>query len=314
MRLILAPMEGVVDHLMRALLTAQGGFDLCITEYVRVVDQLLPSKVFYRICPELRMGAVTPAGVPVRLQLLGQHPGWMAENAQRAVMLGSPGVDLNFGCPAKHVNRSRGGAILLNDPEQIYRIVAAVRAAVPAALPVSAKIRLGWDCTQRVADIAQAVASAGAAELAVHARTKADGYRAETIKWSLIKPLVAQLPIPVIANGEIWSAADAQRCRLLSGTRDLMLGRGALALPNLAAVIDKGVSPLSWSALLALLVHYSKLEQAGDKGAYYPSRIKQWFCYLKQHYPEAEALFQPLRTCKTTEQILALLNSAHKEC
>ncbi len=72
---------------MRDMLTRIGGFDLCITEFVRVVDQLLPSRVFTRICPELKQGGVTPAGVPVRVQLLGQEPQWLAENAVRAVQL-----------------------------------------------------------------------------------------------------------------------------------------------------------------------------------------------------------------------------------
>ena len=78
MKIVLAPMEGVVDHLMRDMLTRVGGFDLCITEFIRVVEQLLPAKTFYRLCPELLNGSVTPSGVPVRVQLLGQHPQWLA--------------------------------------------------------------------------------------------------------------------------------------------------------------------------------------------------------------------------------------------
>jgi len=132
MRIILAPMEGVVDHLMRDMLTRLGGFDLCITEFVRVVDQLLPRRVFTRLCPELLTGGKTSSGVPVRVQLLGQEPAWLAENAARAVALGSPGIDLNFGCPAKTVNKSKGGAVLLKETETLYQIAKAVRAAVPA--------------------------------------------------------------------------------------------------------------------------------------------------------------------------------------
>ena len=112
---MLAPMEGVVDHLMRDMLTRVGGYDQCVTEFVRVVDQKLPKKTFYRLCPELHHGGKTPSGVPVRVQLLGQHPQWLAENAETAIELGSPGVDLNFGCPAKTVNKSKGGAVLPPD-------------------------------------------------------------------------------------------------------------------------------------------------------------------------------------------------------
>ena len=89
MRVYLAPMEGVVDHLMRDMLTRVGGFDLCVTEFVRVVDQKLPHKTFYRLCPELHNDCKTPSGVPVKIQLLGQHPEWLAENAMTAVELGS---------------------------------------------------------------------------------------------------------------------------------------------------------------------------------------------------------------------------------
>ncbi|BEA39649.1 tRNA-dihydrouridine synthase [Escherichia coli] len=97
MRVLLAPMEGVLDSLVRELLTEVNDYDLCITEFVRVVDQLLPVKVFHRICPELQNASRTPSGTLVRVQLLGQFPQWLAENAARAVELGSWGVDLNCG-------------------------------------------------------------------------------------------------------------------------------------------------------------------------------------------------------------------------
>ena len=158
-------MEGVVDHLMRDMLTRVGGFDLCVTEFVRIVDQKLPQKTFYRLCPELHEGGKTPSGVPVRVQLLGQHPQWLAENALTAVELGSPGVDLNFGCPAKTVNKSKGGAVLLQYTELLHDIVKAVREAVPAHLPVTAKIRLGFEDKSLAIDNAVAIDEAGASEL-----------------------------------------------------------------------------------------------------------------------------------------------------
>ena len=202
-RLILAPMEGVLDPLMRELLSQINPYDLCVTEFVRVIDMLLPKRSFYKLAPELRQGGKTQAGTPVRVQLLGQSPEWLAENAVRAIELGSPGIDLNFGCPAKLVNQSKGGAVLLKEPDLIYRIIAAVRAAVPAEQPVTAKIRLGWDNPADCLTIADAVGAAGASELAVHGRTKEDGYRSETIKWEWIARIRERLSIPVIANGEI---------------------------------------------------------------------------------------------------------------
>lgn len=97
MRVLLAPMEGVLDPLVRSLLSEVNDYDLCITEFVRVVDTLLPAKTFYRLCPELKFNSRTPSGTLVRVQLLGQHPQWLAENANRAIELGSWGVDLNCG-------------------------------------------------------------------------------------------------------------------------------------------------------------------------------------------------------------------------
>lgn len=306
MQIVLAPMEGVVDHLMREMLTQIGGYDLCITEFVRVVDQKLPARVFTRLCPELLQGGKTRAGTPVRVQLLGQEPHWLAENAARAVELGSPGVDLNFGCPAKAVNKSRGGAVLLKETETLYQIVKAVREAVPAQFPVSAKIRLGYEDTSLAIANAAAIAAAGASSLAIHARTKSDGYRPPAY-WPWIAKIKQQVAIPIIANGEIWNAEQAQLCQQQSACQDIMLGRGALAMPNLAQHIRHGKPPLPWLAVLELLMHYSEFEIAGDKGKYYANRVKQWFSYLKLQYPEAQSLFSQLRLLTKSRDILTLL-------
>ena len=308
MRIVLAPMEGVVDHLMREMLTEIGGFDLCITEFVRVVDQLLPRRVFTRLCPELLQDGKTLAGTPVRVQLLGQEPEWLAENAARAVELGSPGIDLNFGCPAKTVNKSKGGAVLLRETEQLYRIVSAVRAAVPSQFPVTAKMRLGYDDTDLALDNARALAEAGASELTVHARTKADGYRPPAY-WPWIAKIRQVVAINVVANGEIWQPEHAVLCREQSTSPDIMIGRGALAQPNLAMRIKQGGAALPWPEVLALLMRYSEFEIAGDKGLYYSNRIKQWFSYLKLQYPEAEQLFAQLRLLRKSSDIVTLLQA-----
>lgn len=309
MNIILAPMEGVVDHLMRDMLTRIGGYDLCITEFIRIVDQKLPVRVFTRFCPELQNGGKTFAGTPVRVQLLGQDPNWLAENAVRAVELGSPGVDLNFGCPAKTVNKSRGGAVLLKETEQLYRIVKAVRDAVPVEFPVSAKIRLGYDDTSLTLANAAAIADAGASMLTVHARTKSDGYRPPAY-WPWIARIKQQITIPLVANGEIWNAANAALCQQQADCSDIMLGRGALAMPNLAQSIRTGAAAMPWPQVLELLMRYSEFEISGDKGQYYANRIKQWFSYLKLQYPQAADLFQQLRVLRKSSDILATLNQA----
>ncbi len=119
-KLFLAPMEGVTDFVMRDLLTRLGGIDQCVTEFLRVTDTLYPEKVFFENCPELKMGSRTRAGTSVFVQLLGGKADPLAQNALRAVELGALGIDLNFGCPAKTVNRHDGGASLLKSSNRIF--------------------------------------------------------------------------------------------------------------------------------------------------------------------------------------------------
>ncbi|QLR23553.1 tRNA dihydrouridine(16) synthase DusC [Citrobacter sp. RHBSTW-01013] len=303
MRVLLAPMEGVLDSLVRELLTEVNDYDLCITEFVRVVDQLLPAKVFHRLCPELHNNSRTPSGTRVRIQLLGQYPQWLAENAARAVELGSFGVDLNCGCPSKLVNGSGGGATLLKDPELIYRGAKAMREAVPDHLPVTVKVRLGWDNSDRQFEIADAVQQAGASELAVHGRTKEQGYKAEHINWQAIGEIRQRLTIPVIANGEIWDWQSAQDCMAISGCDAAMIGRGALNIPNLSRVVKYNEPRMPWPDVVMLLQKYTRLEKQGDTGLYHVARIKQWLGYLRKEYSEATALFQEIRALNNSPDI-----------
>ncbi len=296
MTVLLAPMEGLLDFVLRDILTRVGGIDRCVSEFIRITDQLLPERVFIRIVPELLNGSRTPAGVPVRAQLLGSDAACMADNAARLAEMGSAGIDINFGCPAKIVNRHGGGAALLQDPEAVGRIVAAVRRAVPAGVPVSAKMRLGYNDDAQAEDCAQAIDSAGACELVVHARTKADGYRPPAY-WERIADIRRVVRLPVIANGEIWSLADAQRCRDVSGCDMLMIGRGAVADPGLGRAIQGGaLTPVTWPQLLPHIADFwllvcSRLDAKSRAG-----RLKQWLNFLRRRFPEAEVAYQQLKT------------------
>ena len=308
MRVLLAPMEGVLDSLVRELLTEVNDYDLCITEFLRVVDQLLPVKSFYRLCPELHNNSLTPSGTRVRVQLLGQYPQWLGENAARAVELGSWGVDLNCGCPSKLVNGSGGGATLLKDPELIYRGAKAMREAVPGHLPVTVKVRLGWDSGERRFEIADAVQQAGASELVVHGRTQEDGYKAERIDWQAIGEIRQRLTIPVVANGEIWDWQSAQDCLAATGCDAVMIGRGALNVPNLSRVIKYNEPRMPWPQVVELLQKYTRLEKQGDTGLYHVARIKQWLSYLRKEYLEAADLFSAVRTLQDSTSIARTIN------
>jgi tRNA-dihydrouridine synthase C len=237
--ILLAPMEGVLDHSLRDVITRVGGIDRCVSEFIRVTDRLLPARVFLRLMPELQHGSRTPAGVPVRAQLLGSDPAVLADNAARLAELGAEGVDLNFGCPAKTVNRHRGGAVLLDEPELVHAIVAAVRRAVPATVPVSAKMRLGHRDEERLLDNARGIAAAGAQELVVHARTKVHGYRPPAYwdRIARVREALAGSGTRVVANGEVWTEDEARQCLSESGCDALMLGRGLVADPGLALAV-----------------------------------------------------------------------------
>ena len=313
--ILLAPMEGLLDFVLRDILTRVGGIDRCVSEFIRVTGTLLPDRVFTRIVPELDHGGRTPAGVPVRAQLLGSDPVCLAENAAKLAALGPAGIDLNFGCPAKGVNHHRGGAVLLDEPELIAEIVAAVRRAVPRHMPVSAKMRLGYSDGSRALECALAIAGGGAEELVVHARTKADGYRPPAY-WERIQDIRAAVTIPVIANGEIWNVGDASRCRTLSGCNALMLGRGIVADPGLALAIKvrdlstpaDSIRPyhcvnsaaadwtLSWPALLPFVADFWQIVGAHIALHHRSGRLKQWLNFLRRRYPEAQAAYAAVRT------------------
>jgi len=279
--------------------------DRCVSEFIRVTGTLLPDKVFLRYLPELHHGGRTLAGTPVRAQLLGSDPACMAENAARLAALGPEGIDLNFGCPARVVNRHGGGAALLREPEQIAQVVAAVRRAVPAAMPVSCKMRLGYDDAALAVACAQAMADAGACEIVVHARTKQDAYRPPAY-WEQIPAIRAAVRVPVVANGEIWTLQDALRCRAASGCDALMLGRGMVADPGLALALrahDSGQSvgqPLPWAALVPHLLAFWALVCAQLEPRQRAGRLKQWLNLLRRRYPEAQAAYDTVRVL--TEQ------------
>jgi tRNA-dihydrouridine synthase C len=305
-KLILAPMEGVLDPLMRDVFTQINDFDLCITEFIRIVDALLPERVFHRVCPELHNHGLTTSNTPIRVQLLGQHPQWMAENAVRAIELGSHGVDINFGCPSKAVNKSKGGAALLKTPDEIYNIVKHVKTSIGTNNTLSIKIRLGFDDTSLLDEIVDAVVQGKADLLTIHARTKKQGYKPPAY-WDKIGYIQGKYDIDLVANGEIWSKEDAINCTTQAKTPSLMLGRGVLATPNLGQVIKHNAGIYSWSDISMLLQKYSKIELQGDKSFYFSSRLKQWLKYLKLQYPQADYLFHQIKTLKDKEEILNIL-------
>ena len=305
-KLILAPMEGLTDPIMRDVLTSVGSFDWCVTEFIRVTDSILPDHIYHSYCPELLTNGKTAAGTPVHVQFLGNNPEMLAANAAKVAAMGAPAIDMNFGCPAKTVNRHRGGSVLLDEPEVVYELVKAVRDAVPAHIPVSAKMRLGYMDRNFMLENAHAIEDAGAAWVTVHARTKADGYTPPAF-WDQLRPIREALKINVIANGEIWNNADAKQCRLESGCKDLMIGRGAVTTPDLTQCIrqNSDLPLLSWQDLLQLqirFIHGPAKTEIGMLGRY-----KQWLGMMSKHYPEAKTLWDEIKRLKKLDEIIEKL-------
>jgi len=180
---------------------------------------------------------------------------------------------------------------------------------VPTHMPVSAKMRLGLHDDLRAEECALALEAGGAQELVVHARTKADAYRPPAY-WERIADIRAVVKIPVIANGEIWSVADALRCRELSGCDALMLGRGMVTDPGLALAIaratrDSGQGTdhrvdakpqITWHGLQPLIADFWKLVRTRLDRKKQAGRLKQWLNFLRQRYPQAEAAYLELRS------------------
>lgn len=285
--LVLAPMEGVTDAPMRALLTERGGFSFCVSEFIRISQDVPGSRCFVDHVPELKTGCKTNAGVSVGVQILGGHPEKMALSAVRAYEAGASAIDINFGCPAPTVNRNDGGATLLKYPMRIRGIVEEVRRMLPSHIPVSAKLRLGWDSIDSIHENAERAAEGGASWITIHGRTKEQGYRPPAY-WEPIGQVKRRLKIPIIANGEIWTVDDFDRCRDQTGCEHFMIGRSALADPNLQHKLSKKLAvkvqtdmpledwtkPQPW---IPLLLRFSNLcLEFSDNAPYALCRIKQW--------------------------------------
>ncbi len=303
---LLAPMEGLTDPVMRQILT-QIAVDLCsddgkandgigynwsVSEFIRINQHLLPEHVFYKHIPELHTDSKTQAGTLIHAQLLGSDPQLMAENACRVAEMGS--------------NNHRGGSVLLDEPKLMRDIISAVRLAVPSHIPVSAKIRLGYENTDNMDDIRQAIADSGANWLTIHARTKKQGYKPPAY-WEKIARFT-DLDIPIIANGEIWNHQHAMQCIEQSGTPHLMLGRGAVTRPDLIAQVNNPQIELTWEQLIPPQVAFLQGEFRSEKALV--GRYKQWLGMLTRGYPEALSIWSVVKKEREIEKIIDILQGS----
>lgn len=312
-RLVLAPMQGLCDDVMRNLLTRIGGFDECVSEFVRITHTIHSRQTWLRYIPEIANQNLTAAGVPCVVQILGSDAEMMVVNALEAVKLGVTTIDVNFGCPAPTVNRHKGGAILLQEPDLVYQIMKMLRLRLPESIKLTAKMRLGYDNKNLALENAQAIADGGASLLTVHARTKMEGYEPPA-HWVWVKKIRHHVNIPVVANGDVFTLEDYLGIVHESGCDDVMLGRGAVMRPDLARQIKQHQQGnvvhaaqfhheiIDW---IEQFIQFCVAKEANNK---YPvARLKQWLGMLKKTYPEAGVLFEQIRTIKEIDKIQLVL-------
>ncbi|MEI8282673.1 MAG: tRNA-dihydrouridine synthase family protein, partial [Armatimonadota bacterium] len=266
---------------MRDFQGSTGTFSYAVSEFLRVSMDPLPMKVFRREVPEVNNHSLTKSGLPVQVQILGGDPGRMAQSAFTACRAGATAIDINFGCPAPTVNRHDGGASLLKEPCRIREIVRAVRDAVPTEIPVSAKLRLGWDSIDAIHENAAMAAEGGADWLTIHARTRVQGYT-PPVYWKPIGEVREALKIPIVANGDIWSIDDFRQCQDETGCIHFMIGRSALADPSIPYLVSRelGISNqdppvMNWVELFRQFLAFVEPNDSGVPQRMV-MRLKQW--------------------------------------
>lgn len=312
MQLILAPMQGLVDDVMRDLLTRIGGFDECVSEFVRITHTVHSRQTWLKHIPEIACGNRTPAGVPCTVQLLGSDAENMALNALEAVRFGADKIDLNFGCPAPTVNKHKGGAVLLKEPELIHHIVRTLRRSLPDHIPLTGKMRLGFEDKTPALECAAAIADGGACGLTVHARTKVEGYEPPA-HWEWVRKIRESVQIPVTANGDVFSLQDYLDIKEVSGCGSVMLGRGAVMRPDLARQIKQfecgeTVTEADFAEIAGWINLFFDLCLAKEANNKYPvARLKQWLGMMKKVYPQAQELFERIRTLKEADEVKNVL-------
>jgi tRNA-dihydrouridine synthase B len=227
MRLYLAPMAGFTDRVFRQLCKEQGA-DVMVTEFV-MANKFLDARS-ERDAWEIV--DFTPEQRPMGVQIFGGDPEKMAEAADRITDRLRPDfIDINYGCPAPKVVDNCAGSSLLRDPCRLEAIARSVVRRVGDRLPVTAKIRIGWDAASiNALENSRRLEAAGIEAIAIHGRTKQQGYSGEA-DWEVIHGVADKVSVPVIGNGSIRTAADVRRVQAVGKVRGLMIGRAALGNP-----------------------------------------------------------------------------------
>ena len=226
-RAILAPMSGVTDVGMRHAARRFGAS--------LVVSEMVASDDYARGGAESRLRAEGAGVTPHVVQLAGRDPRWIAEAARLAEAAGAAVIDINMGCPAKRVTGGHAGSALMREPDLALRLIEATVAAV--RVPVTLKIRLGWDHgSLNAAVLARQAEGAGIRLVTVHGRTRCQFYQGRA-DWAAVRGVVEAVAIPVVVTGDCGSADDARAMLARSGAAAVMIGRAAVGRPWLVGEI-----------------------------------------------------------------------------
>jgi tRNA-dihydrouridine synthase B len=252
-RAFLAPMAGITDRPMRRL-AARYGAGL-------VVSEMIASAALSTGNADMARKLAASPGLPHMVQLAGCEAEWMARAAKIAEDAGADIIDINFGCPAKRVTNGYAGSALMRVPDLAQSLVEAVTGAT--SLPVTVKMRLGWDDDSLNApDIARRAVNAGARMITVHGRTRQQFYKGEA-RWAPVREVVDAVDVPVVVNGDITSPARAREALDLSGAAAVMIGRGAQGRPWLVGQIaaalagqDGPAAPVGAELTAIVVEHY----------------------------------------------------------
>ncbi len=294
-------MEGVTHPILRELIARRGGVGVVCTEFVRVTANPMGRSILQKHVVRPSMGALS-------VQVMGNHIQQMAEATRMVTDAGADVVDINLGCPAPRAVRKGVGSAMLKDVALLSRVLQAMRKST--TLPLSAKIRAGYDDASTVLTIARAVQEAGADYIAVHPRRRVDFYEG-VADWRMIKRLVEELSIPVVGNGDIWYAEDAQRMRRETGCHAVMLGRPVLRNPWIFRQIEAlnaDTPPLHPDGAL-VLEHLRELSLALSEG--YPARsalgmMKEQMRYLATTIDDGGAFLKGSLRSATMVELLTL--------
>lgn len=225
---MLAPMSGVSDLAMRRIAQRFGA--------ALVFSEMVAAETYLEGDAEATMRAEGEGVLPHAVQLVGREAGALAETARRVEASGAAIIDVNMGCPARRVSGALAGAALMRDLDGAERILAAVVEAV--SIPVTVKMRLGWDETSLNApELARRAERAGARMLTVHGRTRAQFY-AGRADWRAARAVVEAVAVPVVVNGDCTGLEDARAMLAQSGARAVMIGRAAIGAPWLAGAVS----------------------------------------------------------------------------